>query len=206
MNGVRIAPIVEGHGDGLAVPILIRRIALTIEAGFVPLVLRPIRIPANRLVKQGEVERTVELAARRVAGNGGILILVDCDGDGGCPARDGPPLLDRAISVRRDVPIAVVLAKKEFEAWFLAAAESLRGVRGLPLDLASPDNPEEIRGAKEWLGARMPRNRRYSETEDQPAFTDVFDMDAARRADSFDKCFREIRRMLVTLRQPPTHQ
>ena len=43
----------------------------------------------------------------------------------------------------------VFLAKKEFEAWFLAAAESLRGQQGLPLDLTSPHYPENIRGAKE---------------------------------------------------------
>jgi hypothetical protein len=46
----------------------------------------------------------------------------------------------------------------------------------------------------------MPRNRRYAETTDQAALTSVFDMQAARRADSFDKCYREIVRLLSVLK------
>ncbi len=93
----------------------------------------------------------------------------------------------------------MVLAKKEYEAWFIAAAESLRGQCGLPEDLAGVPNPEDIRGAKEWLSRCMPRNRRYAETTDQATLTRVFDMQAARRADSFDKCYREIVRLLTVL-------
>jgi len=96
--------------------------------------------------------------------------------------------------------ISVVLARKEYEAWFIAAAESLRGRCGLPSDLVSDPNPENIRGAKEWLSRHMPRNRRYAETTDQAALTSVFDMAAARQsADSFDKCYREIERLLTVL-------
>jgi hypothetical protein len=97
------------------------------------------------------------------------------------------------------VPIAVVLAKREYEAWFLAAAESLRGKRGLPDDLQPPDDPEAIQGAKEWLRARMPTDRKYGAVLDQPALTALFDMDAARRLGSFDKCYREIVRLLGEL-------
>ena len=97
------------------------------------------------------------------------------------------------------MPISVILAKREFEAWFLAAAESLRNKRGLPNNLVPPENPESIRGAKEWLGDKMPVGGSYKETTDQPAFTAVFDMNAARAADSFDKCYREIKCMLENL-------
>jgi len=95
--------------------------------------------------------------------------------------------------------ISVVLAKKEYEAWFIAAAQSLRGKCGLPQDLVGAPDPEIVRGAKEWLSRHMPRNRRYAETTDQAALTSVFDMQAARRADSFDKCYREIVRLLTVL-------
>jgi hypothetical protein len=95
--------------------------------------------------------------------------------------------------------ISVVLAKKEYEAWFIAAAESVRGQCGLPQDLIGVPNPEDIRGAKEWLSRHMLRNRRYAETTDQAALTSVFDMQAACRADSFDKCYREIVRLLTAL-------
>ena len=199
MEEVRIAAIVEGHGECEAVPILIRRIAQIIDPGFVPKVLPPLRVPASRLMKEGEMERSVDLAARKLRGQGGIIILLDCDWDDGCPAMDGPALLERAMHVRRDLPIAVILAKREFEAWFLASAESLRGKHGLPNDLESPAEPEDIRGAKEYLSDKMPQGRSYAETTDQPAFATLFDMNMARRADSFDKCYRAIEGMLKQL-------
>jgi hypothetical protein len=204
MPEVKIAAIVEGYGECEAVPILIRRIARTIDPGFVPKVFPPLRVPASRIMKEGEMERSVELAARKLQGQGGILVVLDCDWDNCCPAMDGPALLKRAMDARGDLPIAVILAKKEFEAWFLAAAESLRGKHGLPNDLQSPARPEDIRGAKEWLSDKMPYGRSYAETTNQPAFTDLFDMSMARRADSFDKCYREIERMLKQLHHSPS--
>lgn len=200
MSDVRIAAIVEGHGECEAVPILVRRIARDIDPGFVPTVLPPLRVPASRLLKEGEIERAVDLAARKLQGRGGIIVIVDCDREGGCPAREGPVLLERAVKVRANFPISVILAKKEYEAWFLAAAESIRGKRGLPDSLVGPLEPENIRGAKEWLSGKMLRGCAYSETDDQPALTSIFDMKVARRADSFDKCYRDIKKMLETLR------
>ena len=126
---VRLASIVGGDGECEAVPILVRRVALILDPGLVPIVRPVLHVPESRLVKPGELERTVELAARKLGGQGGILIILDCDD--GCPAKDGPDLLRRASAARRDLPISVVLAKREFEAWFLAAAESQRGCRGL---------------------------------------------------------------------------
>jgi hypothetical protein len=202
MKEVRIAAIVEGYGECEAVPILIRRVAQAIDPGFVPVVLPPIRVPASRLMKEGEMERSVEFAARKLQGQGGILVVLDCDWDDGCPARDGPVLLKRALDVHKDLPIAVILAKREFEAWFLASAESLRGKHGLPHNLESPAYPEDIRGAKEWLSDKMAPGQSYAETTDQPAFAAMFDMGMARRADSFDKCYREIEDMLIQLRHP----
>ena len=201
MTGVSIAAIVEGHGECEAVPILIRRIASQIDPGFTPRILPPQRIPASTLRKGGELEHAVELAARKLQGHGGILVLLDADWEGACPAIDGPALLDRVKKTRSDLPISVVLAKQEFEAWFLAAAESLRGKRSLPQDLTAPPDPESIRDAKGWLRRQMPGQRTYTETEDQAALTAIFDMDAARTADSFDKCFREIMGLLRQLRQ-----
>ena len=204
MREVRIAAIVEGYGECEAVPILIRRIARGIDPGFVPKVLPPLRVPASRLMKEGEMKRSVELAARKLRGQGGIIVVLDCDWDDGCPAIDGPALLRRAVHVRRDLPIAVILAKREFEAWFLASAESIQGIHGLPNNLESPAGPEDIRGAKEWLSDKMTPGRSYAETTDQPAFAAIFDMSKARRADSFDKCYREVEKMLKQLRDAPS--
>ncbi|RKU20123.1 hypothetical protein C6501_00610 [Candidatus Poribacteria bacterium] len=68
-------------------------------------------------------------------------------------------------------------------------------------DIDSPDNPEEIRGAKEWLRHRMQRGKTYSARRDQPALAARFDMEQARQADSFDKCYRDIVRLLEELQK-----
>lgn len=196
---IQMACIVEGHGEREAVPVVIRRLAASLDATLALHIPHPIRIPKSRLLKPGELERAVDLAARRIAGDGAVLVLLDSDDD--CPAQLGPELLQRALSARSDVSLAVVIAKREFESWFLAAADSLRGHRGLAADLGPPPDPEAIRGAKEWLDAHMESGRAYVETLDQPALAARFDLDMARRADSFDKCCREITRLLRELKK-----
>ena len=54
-------------------------------------------------------------------------------------------------------------------------------------------------GAKEWLRRRMQTGKTYRETTDQPALAAQFDLQQARQADSFDKCYREIVRLLKEL-------
>lgn len=200
MNKIRVAAIVGGHGEVESLPILFRRIAGTLDQSLTVHVKPVLRVPESRLSKVGELEKYVEFAARSTGRHGGIFILMDCDWPDGCPRDDGPAWLNRARCARPDMQISLVLANKEYEAWFIAAAESLRGKRGLAADLTTDPNPERIRGAKEWLSDRMPRNRPYNPTIDQPALTSVFDMQAAHRADSFDKCYREIVRLLTALR------
>lgn len=192
-----LACIVEGHGEVDAVPVTIRRIAHQVAPDLALKVLQPFRVPRTKLVKPGELERSVELAARRAGRNGAILIVLDSDDE--CPATLGPELLSRAQATRPDLPIRIVLAKREFEAWFLAAAESLRGRRGLASDLVAPSDPESIRGAKEWLTVRMATGRRYVETLDQSALAAAFDLEKARLASSFDKFFRDVLGLLEQL-------
>lgn len=197
---VRLACIVEGHGEVSAVPVLLRRLAALVDPGLAVHIPQPIRVPRDKLVKQGELERAVELAARKIGGQGAIVVLVDSHGD--CPAHLGPQLLQRALNTRGNLPFAVIVAKQEYEAWFLAAAESLRGLRGLDADLSPPSDPEAITGAKEWLSERMEGNRKYVETLDQPALSQTFDIDQARRSSaSFDKCYRDILRLLQPVQQ-----
>jgi len=117
--------IVEGRAEVEAVPLLLRRIQQEIDPGFYLETSKPIRVARNKLVKADVLENAVELAARQLRSPRAILILIDADDD--CPAQLGPKLLARAQAAHSDVPIAVVLAKREYEAWFLAAIESLQG-------------------------------------------------------------------------------
>ena len=87
----------------------------------------------------------------------------------------------RAKTVIPHCAVSVVCANREFEAWFLASAESLSGRRGLLVaEGESPSDPDAIRGAKEWLSGRI-ANGRYRETTDQPAFSALIDLEVARR-------------------------
>jgi hypothetical protein len=192
-----VASIVEGQGDCFALPVLLRRVVLTIAPSRRAEIKRPIRMPRSVVAKVGELERRVELAARQVKNEGGA-VLVLLDGDDDCAATLGPGLHRRVASQRPDIPSAVVLAVKEFEAWYLASARSLANRRGLPIDVQPPDDPEAVRDAKGWLQNRRTDGLSYSPTIDQPALADVFDMALARSGSpSFDKLWREIERLLV---------
>lgn len=197
----RIATIVEGHGEVEAVPILLRRLAERLSPGFNVDVPRPIRIGRYKILKAGELERAVGLAARRAGTDGCILILLDAEDD--CPAKLGPELLQRARGEWADYNIRVVLAKAEYEAWFLASGDSIAGKRGIAESAAPPSEPESIRDAKGWLSAHMPSDQPYRPTLHQPALTAIFDLDSARKAPSFDKLWRGVDSLLATARKQP---
>jgi hypothetical protein len=191
---LRIGCVVEGHGEAQALPVLLRRLAALLEPELAVELPKPNRIPRNKLVKPGELERAVDLAARNINAVGAVLVLFDADDD--CPAVLAPPLVERARRARADIPVSVVLANREFESWFLAAAASLSGCRGLPPTLAAPPDPEVVRGAKEWLSHQMASS--YSPVLDQPALAQVMDVEAAASAPSFDKFRREVARLIAT--------
>ena len=187
-----VAPIVEGHGEVQAVPVLLRRLANEL----VPtsqLSLNPaLRVKAGSMLNDGDYfKRHIELAARKAKQwpNSCVLILLDCED--ACPRELGPELLNRAQACRPDDTIFVVLAYREFETWFLAAAKSLRGVCGLPTDLEPPLDPEALRDAKDWLSERMPQP--YNEPDHQPKMTAAFAFEEAKAAKSFARGFNKLR-------------
>ena len=190
-----IVPIVEGHGEVQAVPVLIRRIAADVAPGVVVHVVKPLRVPRQKVLKQGQLEEALRIAAIESRSDGRILILLDANGD--CPRDLAPNTLARASTTRSDRRIQVVLANREYEAWFLAAAGSIAGRRGLDDGVLPPDAPESIRDAKGWLTQRMAPGRSYREVRDQAALTARMDLQQARlRAPSFDKMWRAVENLL----------
>lgn len=183
-------PIVEGHGEQRALPLLIRRIFVEISPLTFPVVNPPIRVKSGSFLNDPDYfGKYVTYAADKAAQAGGeVLILLDCEDD--CPATLGPALLARARTVRSDVPTTVVLAHREYETWFLAAAGSLRGCAGLAADLSPPADPELIRGAKEWLGRHMDQS--YDPIIHQAAFTARFDLTQAKTVPSFARFVSKI--------------
>ncbi len=191
-----IAAIVEGHGEVEAVPVLLRRIAEQVSAKHAVNAPRPFRVRRQNFLKPDEMERHVEFVATRSGPEGRILILLDANSD--CPKTLATHIRERARQARRDRIIRVVLAKMEYEAWFLAAAESVAGRRGIKHDVVSPPDPEAVRNAKGWISARMEPGRSYSPSTDQPALTAVFDLAAARKGSpSFDKLWQAVESLLV---------
>ncbi len=70
---LRVACIVEGHGDVEAVPILVRRIATLLDPVLALDLPPPLRVPRTKLLKPDECERAVEFAARKAGRLGGLF-------------------------------------------------------------------------------------------------------------------------------------
>ena len=186
---IYIAPIVEGHGEVEAVPALLHRIFNVIGYNGQVLINPPIRVKVGSFLTDPNYRRRmILLASSKAAERGGtVMILFDCEDR--CPAELGPNLLADARAFRADVRILVVLSYREYETWFITAARSLRGKRGLPADLEPPANPEAIRGAKEWLSERMATS--YDPIIHQAEFSRTIDIGQARGNPSFDRlCIR----------------
>lgn len=150
-----IACIVEGDGEVAALPVLLRRLAtwLTPDAPM-PRIAPPIRAPRDKLLRRpAELSRHLQLAAAKCGLGGWILILLDADDE--CPAVLGADLRQRAQELVPHRPVAVVLANREFDAWFIASATSLEGCRGFSVGAQPIPLAEGPRDAKGWIRQRM---------------------------------------------------
>jgi hypothetical protein len=187
----KIVPIIEGDGDFQAVPILLRRI-LTEELNLYTWeVARPKK--ANSLTALQKRLSDYIQYAQIEPDCGAILILLDLDD--GCPKEQAVQLVEQIKKEYLKYPVAVVLAHREYEGWFLASAEALRGQHNLPAELHPPESPEIIRDAKGWLTEHMPNGMIYKETTHQPAMTVQMDFELVKSRS------RSFRRLLHALEQ-----
>ncbi len=107
-----IQPIVEGWGEVSAVPVLLRRLAAT--AGLYDVAIgRPIRRKRSELVQESPLRHAVQLARLRPDCRA-ILILFYSDDD--CPKEMAPAVEAWAAAEAQDIPCAVVMAHREYEA------------------------------------------------------------------------------------------
>ncbi len=183
---MKVAAIVEGDGEVVALPVLLRRMAAWRTPTAFADLLPPIRVRRDRFLnREDEFRRYLLLAAAKCGDQGWILILLDADDD--CPAESAIQMLERARACVPHRRVSVVLAKTEYEAWFIAAAQSLHGQRGFMFDPADAVDAEAPRDAKGWIRARMTGGT-YGETTDQPAFSARMDLQQAfDRSRSFRK-------------------
>lgn len=173
---ISIASIVEGDGEVAALPVLLRRLNEWRPGHDYAQALPPIRVHRDRFLNRDEeFRKQLLLAAAKCGEQGWILVVLDADDD--CPATLAAEVYQRA---QQHVPhrrLSVVLAKREYEAWFIAAAQSLDGCRGFCCP-GTPVEAETPRDAKGWLRRNM-EGGTYSEVLDQPAFTALFDLQQA---------------------------
>jgi hypothetical protein len=194
-----VYPIVEGHGEVEAAPVLLRRLLAEADCQNVG-VGRPIRRTQSQFRSKEGIQAGVRLALLQPECAAVVILF---DGEDDCPKGLAAQVRGWARAVAAGTPCDVVVAYREYETWFLAALESLRGQYGIARNATAPANPESKRDAKGALEEFMPPDRAYSETGDQPAMSAVFDMGLAhRRNRSFRKLVKAIGDLLTQLRQP----
>jgi hypothetical protein len=196
---MKIYVLVEGHGEVQAVPVLLRRLLAEAQCYGIDVGI-PIRRTQSQLRSQAGIQAGVRLALLQPEC---VAVVILFDGEDDCPTELAARVREWAQAAAGGTPCDVIIAYREFETWFLAALESLRGSYGIRADAIAPANPESKRDAKGALEEFMPAARAYSETGDQPAMSQVFDMALAhRRNRSFRKLVKAVGGVLMQLGQP----
>lgn len=197
---MRLYTIVEGQGEVAAVPVLLRRLLHDHAHCFGVQPAAPIRRKASEFRREQSVHAAVALAVSQ-PDCAGVLVLFDGEDD--CPAEQGAQVRAWARAAARGVPCEVVVAYREYETWFLAALESLRGQCRIAHDAEAPLDPESWRDAKGALEEHMPRGASYAPTVHQGRLSATFDMALAyRRNRSFRKLTKAVGELLLQMQQP----
>lgn len=181
MAARNIVPVVEGPGDVEAAPVLLRKILAEHLKCYDIAIAKPKKASGrSALDRAGGIEKFIEYASM-TPNCGGILVLVDADDD--CATEWAKGICDRCNPLGVGVPIVVVCAVREYEAWFLASLDSIkrdsRGRLEFQHDVAFEGDIEEIRGVKEWITQQLPPGRAYKETTDQASMSAMIDIPLA---------------------------
>ena len=168
-----IVPIVEGEGEVGAAGLLIRRILHEHLGEYEFQVDSPMRLRRSEIYSK--LPQFLSYAAKR-QGCDAIVIIADSDDD--CPRNLATKVSRIAADRNIGMPVAAVCPNKEYEAWFIASIEDIRGSaigqRGVTIDpnAECPDDPETIRGAKGWITRQMPKGMAYKPSQDQTPLTE----------------------------------
>lgn len=209
----RLVLFVEGDGDALAVPVLVKRLLTELNA-WDCLFLDP-----NPFVV-GEVDRLLTNdcrnwhrwlgAAAKRREIGAVLLILDGDilkvpGEAFCAATVARRLAMKSIQARGGelFSVATVFARQEFESWLIAGIESLSGRplkdgrTGVKPGIRAPEQDLELgpRNAKGWLGSVMGSG--YSPVKDQSLLTEMVDVTLIRNRPM--RSFRRLESALVTI-------
>ena len=198
---MKVYLIVEGHGEVTAAPVLLRRLLWDCAQSYGVDIGSPvIRRTQSQLTREVGVGDAVRLA---MAQPDCAAVLVLFDGEDQCPVELAAKVRLWAQAAAGQIPCEVVIAYREYETWFLAALESLRGRCRIAEDASAPANPELKRDAKGALEEFMPSGASYAPTIHQQKLSAVFDMSLAhQRNRSFRKLTKAVGDLLLQLGQP----
>jgi hypothetical protein len=175
-----IFPIVEGHGEVEAVPVLLRRIAYECIDPVACDIFRPFRLPRQKIVQFGQdLANAIKLGKEKIdatGSGGGIIIFADADDD--CPVHLQSKFKLFSKNMKVLIPTFLISPNKEYEAWFIACAEKMRCHQMVRSDASSHPDPESVRDAKGYFDREvLIPTAHYSETVDQAKFSSVIDFD-----------------------------
>ena len=220
----RLVLFVEGEGDRLALPLLVKQLLTDLGAwSHLFLDTQPFIVGnvAELMADNGRHWVRWLNAARRRPGLGAVLLVQDGDlvrirGEDFCAVRFARRLGEwsRGAGAGTTFSVASVFACMEFESWLLACVERLAGRPLLdgrpglrPGAQAPPGNLEQApRDAKKWLGRQI--NAGYKPARDQGPLTQlmVAHLDTVRARDmrSFGRLENALR-LLKSAVQTGTH-
>ena len=193
-----IVPVVEGPGDRDALPVLLRRVLVERLQRYDVAVGKP--KSANG--KSKLIRRLEDFLKYAYMSPWCSAILVVLDADTDCPLELAPQLARRAADLALPVPIAIVCPKREYETWFIASLTSDSGQEikerlGLPSATNYGGAIEDIPRAKAWLTSKMPQDRAYKATLDQPRLSNFVDIERTfTRSRSFRRFCRAVHQLL----------
>lgn len=204
MSSLSVAPIVEGYGEVVAVRRLLERVWTELLKNDYIEIIKPIRQPRHKLLRRvhglltpdsENLEKAVRFARHKLnqstQATARTLILMLLDSDEDCPAEASAKIKKTIAESTGVETTTVILAKIEYESWFVATCHSLSQYLDCS-DVRGADDPEGNRMGKAWIQDRF-KGGKYSETVDQVRLTAAMDLAACRaRCPSFDKLCREL--------------
>ncbi len=190
----RILPVVEGDGDLLAVPELVRRVARGLDH---------YDLTVERPHKRGDLPKVIarfdDFFKVALLEKCPILWVMDYD-CADCDDQEShvKQLQARAASLAQGTPFEFVFLVQEFETLFLADHETTRKVFGdVPNAHLFPTDPETVRDAKGCLSKARPKGSTYKPTQHQLKLASQVDLARLQtRSPSFARFRTAIQRLL----------
>lgn len=139
---MKIYPIVEGHGEVEALPVLLRRLLNEAHCHNIG-IGRPIRRNQSQLRSKEGIQAGVKLARLQPECSAVVILF---DGEDDCPKELAAIVRQWANEVAQGIPCDVVVAYREYETWFWLPLNHY--VDDTVLDLMPPHlnarNPKEM--------------------------------------------------------------